>query len=106
MGTMRTGPDLANIGARQPNREWHYLHLYNPQITSNGSIMPPFRFLFRIVDVDSPVSADARRTWTQVPAEHSGTGRPVFLLPTDRASYLVDYLLSLDQNYDLPEAHR
>lgn len=106
MGTMRTGPDLANIGARQPAREWHYLHLFNPQITSRGSVMPPFRFLFRTIDVDSPVSADARSSWTRVSAEESGTGRPVFLLPTDRASYLVDYLLSLDQNYDLPEAHQ
>jgi cbb3-type cytochrome c oxidase subunit II len=37
LGTMRTGPDLANIGARQPARDWHYLHLYNPQITSARS---------------------------------------------------------------------
>jgi cytochrome c oxidase cbb3-type subunit 2 len=106
MGTMRTGPDLANIGARQPSREWHYLHLFNPQITSKGSIMPPFRFLFRVVDLQSEVSAEARRRWTQVSADQSGTGQPAFLLPTQRASDLVDYLLSLDQNYDLPEAHR
>ena len=64
--------------------------------------MPPFRFLFDTIDVDSRVSADARSTWTQVSAEDSGSGRPVFLLPTYRASALVDYLLSLDQNYDLP----
>jgi cytochrome c oxidase cbb3-type subunit 2 len=106
MGTMRTGPDLANIGGRQPSREWHYLHLFNPQITSQGSIMPPFRFLFRTVDEDTPMSAEARSTWTRVSAEHSGSRRAVFLLPTRRASDLVDYLLSLDQNYDLPEAHR
>jgi cytochrome c oxidase cbb3-type subunit 2 len=46
LGTMRTGPDLANIGVRQPSENWHALHLYNPQLTSAGSIMPPFRFLF------------------------------------------------------------
>ena len=46
MGTMRTGPDLSNIGVRNPSETWHYLHLYNPQITSEGSNMPPFRFLF------------------------------------------------------------
>jgi len=28
LGTMRTGPDLANIGVRQPSERWHYLHLY------------------------------------------------------------------------------
>ena len=30
----------------------------------------------------------------------------MYLLPTQRASDLVDYLLSLDHSYDLPEAHR
>ena len=46
LGTMRTGPDLRNIGARQPSADWHYLHLYDPQLASPGSIMAPFRFLF------------------------------------------------------------
>src|SRR5262249_3218451 len=27
LGTMRTGPDLANIGVRQADETWHYLHL-------------------------------------------------------------------------------
>jgi len=43
---MRTGPDLRNIGARQPSPDWHYLHLFDPQITSPGSIMAPFGFLY------------------------------------------------------------
>ena len=105
MGTMRTGPDLANIGARQPSREWHYLHLFNPQITSEGSIMPPFRFLFIKVDTGS-VSGSERGEWIQIPAKYTGIGKPMYLLPTQRASDLVDYLLSLDHSYDLPEAHR
>src|SRR5262249_50829473 len=46
LGSMRTGPDLANIGARQPDETWHLLHLYNPLITSPGSLMPPFDYLF------------------------------------------------------------
>ena len=30
LGTMRTGPDLLNIGARQPSKDWHLGHLYQP----------------------------------------------------------------------------
>jgi cytochrome c oxidase cbb3-type subunit 2 len=36
MGTMRTGPDLFNIGARQPSAQWHYLHLYQPGEVMTG----------------------------------------------------------------------
>ena len=31
LGTMRTGPDLMNIGARQPSEQWHLGHLYQPR---------------------------------------------------------------------------
>jgi cytochrome c oxidase cbb3-type subunit 2 len=27
LGTMRTGPDLMNIGVRQPSEQWHLGHL-------------------------------------------------------------------------------
>ncbi|MCX6903854.1 MAG: cbb3-type cytochrome c oxidase subunit II, partial [Verrucomicrobia bacterium] len=57
LGTMRTGPDLSNIGVRQTSVSWHLLHLYNPRATSKGSIMPSFRFLFeqrRIGERPSP----------------------------------------------------
>jgi cytochrome c oxidase cbb3-type subunit 2 len=107
LGTMRTGPDLANIGARQPSRQWHYLHLFNPQITSEGSIMPPFRFLFETIEISatSDSGSESGSRWIQIPAKYSGLMRPVYLLPTQRATDLVDYLLSLDHSYDLPEAH-
>ena len=59
LGTMRTGPDLANIGARQPSKSWHHLHLYNPQITSPGSIMPPFAFLYEERPIVGEPSVDA-----------------------------------------------
>ena len=45
LGTMRTGPDLAHLGGRyagDAGRDWNHLHLYNPQIVSKGSTMPPF----------------------------------------------------------------
>ena len=28
LGTMRTGPDLVNVGGRALNADWHHLHLY------------------------------------------------------------------------------
>ena len=31
MGTERTGPDLTNIGNRQPSIDWNLVHLYNPE---------------------------------------------------------------------------
>ncbi len=61
LGTMRTGPDLANIGARQNNDNWHLTHLYDPQLITRGSIMAPFRFLFRLQPIGQTPSADALR---------------------------------------------
>jgi cytochrome c oxidase cbb3-type subunit 2 len=46
LGSLRLGPDLANIGARQTNAIWHLTHLYRPKSTSPGSMMPPYAFLF------------------------------------------------------------
>ncbi len=99
MGTMRTGPDLMNIGARQPSAEWHYLHLYDPRITSPGSIMPPHRFLFEVRRDGEGLPADAVR----LPDAFAGGG-PAWIVPKDRARRLVAYLLSLDHNYEVPEA--
>lgn len=99
LGTMRTGPDLFNIGERQPSRQWQMLHLYNPQLTSKGSIMPPFPFLFRELKQDEPRPSNA----VKVPAAE---GKPAhWVVPKDKAEDLVDYLLALKHNYELPEAH-
>lgn len=98
MGTMRTGPDLENIGARQASREWHALHLYNPQITSPGSIMPPHPFLFTRAKVDGPLPRGAVR----LPAKWASA--PSYILPGERAENLIEYLKSLDHSYAVPEA--
>lgn len=99
MGTMRTGPDLMNIGARQPSAQWHYLHLYEPRITSPGSIMPPHRFLFEVRRSAEGLPEDAVR----VPDEFAPQ-EPAWIVPRERARQLVAYLLSLDHNYEVPEA--
>jgi cytochrome c oxidase cbb3-type subunit II len=96
---MRTGPDLSNIGLRQSSAEWHYTHLYNPQITSKGSVMPPFRFLFERRRIGARPSPDALKlTGAEAPP-------PGFeVVPRPEAVALVQYLLSLKANAPLPEA--
>ena len=47
MGTQRTGPDLTNIGERQPSPEWHLIHLYQPRAAVSESIMPAYPWLFK-----------------------------------------------------------
>ena len=46
LGEHRIGPDLADIGARMPDVNWHLRHLYAPQAEVKNSLMPPYRFLF------------------------------------------------------------
>ena len=31
LGSLRAGPDLANVGARLPDLNWQLVHLYAPQ---------------------------------------------------------------------------
>jgi cytochrome c oxidase cbb3-type subunit 2 len=61
LGTMRTGPDLANIASRQPSEQWHLTHLYDPQLISPGSVMAPFRYLFDLRSIVGQPSPDALR---------------------------------------------
>ncbi|MFQ5576034.1 MAG: cbb3-type cytochrome c oxidase subunit II [Anaerolineae bacterium] len=46
-GTERQGPDLSHVAARPYGsaKEWHIIHLKNPQAVSPGSIMPAFAHL-------------------------------------------------------------
>jgi cytochrome c oxidase cbb3-type subunit II len=50
VGTERTGPDLANVGVRQPSVMWNLLHLFNPRSMVPDSVMPGFPWYFEIVD--------------------------------------------------------
>lgn len=43
-GSKRTGPDLARIGGKYPD-SWHFNHMFDPQSTSPGSIMPAYPWL-------------------------------------------------------------
>lgn len=44
-GSKRTGPDLHRLGAKYSDN-WHFNHMYDPQSTSPGSIMPGYKWLF------------------------------------------------------------
>lgn len=96
LGTMRTGPDLANIGVRQPSAEWHHLHLYDPQGMSPGSIMPPHRFLYDLRRIQGQPSIDA------LPLRGDAAPPEGWeVVPTYDAKALVAYLKSLDQSYEV-----
>ena len=44
-GSKRTGPDLLRVGQKY-NDNWHFNHMWDPQSTSSGSIMPGYKWLF------------------------------------------------------------
>lgn len=89
LGTMRTGPDLFNIGARQPSRDWHLVHLWDPRAVAPGSVMPNYPFLF---EVKTEAGKD-----DVVVAGASSPGRVV--VAKQAALDLVEYLRALDHTY-------
>ncbi len=100
LGTSRTGPDLSNIGERQASAEWHLSHLYNPQITSKGSIMPPYPFLFET----RPIGPGGASTNALKLTGEFAVGPGTEVVPTAGVRELVEYLRSLKTSFDLPEA--
>ena len=102
LGTMRTGPDLMNVGDRIPTRDWHHLHLYDPKITSPGSIMSPFAFLYKKQKIQGDELSPNALTF---PPDYENAPEEGYeVVPTERAHVLVEYLLSLKLDYELPES--
>lgn len=97
LGTMRTGPDLLNIGARQPSDDWHLGHLYQPRAYVPASNMPSYPFLFQV----KPMAEYGDRV-VPVPPSHAPKGGVV--IATQEALDLVAYLKSLDRTYPVPVA--
>jgi cytochrome c oxidase cbb3-type subunit 2 len=97
MGTMRTGPDLINVGSRLPDPQWHLVHLYQPRALVPWSIMPAFPFLFEEKDV-----AEAGDRVLSLPKEYQPEGKVV--VSTPEADALVAYLLALKRDYPLAAA--
>jgi len=92
-GSQRLGPDLANIGVRKPDANWHLKHLYDPKGVVPDSTMPPYRFLFEKRKVGRAPSPEA----LVVEGDFE-------IVPTDDARALAAYLLSLRADAPLLEA--
>lgn len=98
LGTMRTGPDLFNVGARQPSVDWNLGHLYQPRAYVQGSIMPSYPFMFDVKNAAEP--GDKVVT---LPPGYAPAGKVVVAKP--EALDLAQYLIALDHTYPvLPAA--
>lgn len=91
MGTERTGPDLTDIGNRQPSKDWNLVHLFNPRTVVKESIMPAYSWLFTIKK--APAKNDVI---VNVPKEYLN-GEEGKVVATSDALYLIAYLQSLKQ---------
>lgn len=92
LGTMRTGPDLINVGIRLPDPQWHLLHLYQPRALVPWSIMPPYPFLF-----EHKAAAGPGDIVLNIPGQYAPKSGVV--VATDEAKALVAYLLTLKRDY-------
>lgn len=99
MGTERTGPDLINIGKRQPSVAWHLLHLYQPRAVVEQSIMPAYPWLFEVRQKTGPEDVEVA-----VPEKYR-SGISGKIVATKAALQLVAYLQSLKQQ-PLPDGSR
>lgn len=80
LGYQRIGQDLSNVGHRITSREVMHQHLSDPTSIDRDSGMPAYKHLYR--------------------KSQTGDG----YVPTERAEALVDYLLSLKKDQQLPAA--
>ncbi|MDQ8182259.1 cbb3-type cytochrome c oxidase subunit II [Pelagicoccus sp. SDUM812005] len=90
MGTERTGPDLTDVGTRQPSVDWHLLHLYNPRAVVPESVMPAYPWMFQNTDMP----AEGQKVVPVPDSYRRGSGK---IVATEEALQLVAYLLSLKQ---------
>lgn len=97
LGSERTGPDLTNVGERQPSEDWQYLHLFNPRSVVPQSIMPAYPWLFTV-----KAGPDSTDKVVNVPAKFRNGINGTIVASAD-AKALVAYLLSLKQ-VKLPSA--
>jgi cytochrome c oxidase cbb3-type subunit 2 len=97
LGVSRTGPDLFNIGARQPSIDWHLAHLFQPRSVTPGSVMPAYPFLFKIVAHPGP-----NDKVVSLPPQFAPKAGAV--VATQEALDLVAYLISLDHTYPVTPA--
>lgn len=101
LGTMRTGPDLINVGQRIPSEDWHLIHLYDPRAVVAWSTMPAFPFLFEKRRPED-VGPDDRVVSLSGPRAPQG----VTIVARPEALELVAYLISLSRQYPVADSLR
>lgn len=94
LGTMRTGPDLFNIGARQPSVDWQLGHLFQPRAYVPGSIMPAFPFMFEVKDKSALRPGDRQVTLPPGTVKYDQV-----VVAKQEALDLVAYLIGLNHTY-------
>lgn len=94
LGSMRTGPDLFNIGVRQPSKDWNLGHLYQPRAYVRDSIMPAYPFLFTVKS-----AAEEGDQVVNLPPGVAPEGKVV--VANREALDLVVYLQGLDHSYPI-----
>lgn len=101
LGTMRTGPDLINIGQRIPSEDWHLLHLYDPRALVAWSTMPAFPFLF-----EEKRPEDVGPNDRVVPMSGPRMKDGITVVARPDALALVAYLISLNRQYPVADSLR
>lgn len=99
LGMVRNGPDLANIGLRRKEAGWYFRLLYEPDMLTEGSAMPSYRYLFeerKIQGQRSALAVDVRG--------HYAPRAGYEIVPKPEAVELVAYLMALKRSDSLPEA--
>jgi cbb3-type cytochrome oxidase cytochrome c subunit len=99
LGSQRIGPDLANVGLRWTDPNWHLRHLYAPAFEVKDSPMPPYRFLFEKRRIERVAAPDALALSGELAPEPGYE-----IVPKPQARALVAYLTSLHANEPLFEA--
>lgn len=108
LGSVRIGPDLASMGTRieadtpeatEENIIQQLKHLYDPTITSPGSVMPPFPFLFDVMPEEK-----ATAPYTLHISGKYGVRPGYVVVPKPDALALIAYLRSLRTDTALFEA--
>lgn len=97
LGVVRVGPDLANAGYRLLDKAAVHQHLYAPKSTSEWSVMPSYRHLYKTQLIQGNGSPHAL-TLDGKYAPAAGYE----VVPTVEAIELVNYLTSLKKDSPLP----
>jgi len=99
-GSLRMGPDLANVGERRRDMNWQLAHLYSPSQVTKGSPMPAYTFLFERKKIGKEASPDALKSVGDFNAPTDGYE----IVPKPEGRALAAYLASLSAETPLYEA--